>query len=209
MQKKASSPYVVGLTGGIASGKTQVSDRLGQCGATIVDTDVIAREVVAPGSPALAEIAAVFGASALLEDGSLNRAHLRSAVFADTNLRRRLEAITHPRIREQALAAVQAATGPYVVLVVPLLIESALLGAVDRVLVVDTSPELQLERLLARDGSSEETAKAMIKAQTDRATRLAAADDILKNESSLAALMISVDELHQNYLQLAAAASRD
>lgn len=195
--------YVVGLTGGIASGKTQVSNCLAELGATIVDTDTIARDVVAPGMPALTEIREHFGADVLLPGGELNRAWLRERVFADAGQRKALEAITHPRIRDEALSQAVRATGPYVVLVVPLLIESTLRSAVDRILVVDTTPENQLSRLLDRDGSSEATAKAIIAAQTDRSTRLEAADDVISNNASLAELRNAAIKLHEQYLEFA------
>lgn len=195
--------FTVGLTGGIASGKTAVSDRLAAAGATIVDTDIIAREVVEPGRPAFDEIVARFGESIVNSAGDLDRRALRELVFSDASARTDLEAITHPRIREQTLQAARQATGPYVVLVVPLLIGSTLRSAVDRILVVDCEPATQLARLLARDGGSRSTAEAIIATQTDRETRLTAADDVITNNSNQQALTKAVDELHQRYLTLA------
>ena len=158
------SPKVIGLTGGIASGKSTVSAGFAELGATIVDTDLIARELVARGTPALAEIALHFGPSILSSDGSLNRRALREIVFAQPQAKLDLEAILHPRIRAQARAQVAAASGPYVVLVVPLLVESGQYGWVDRVLVVDVSGDLQRRLLMARDEISAEMALSMIAA---------------------------------------------
>lgn len=199
-----SRKFTVGLTGGIASGKTAVSDRFAAAGASIVDTDVIARAVVMPGQPAYDEIIQRFGRDILSSDGQLDRRALREVVFSDPQARADLETITHPRIREQCITAVLQASGPYVVMVVPLLIESTLRSAVDRILVVDCDPATQLARLLARDGGTRATAEAIIAAQTDRETRLAAADDVIVNDSNLENLLQAVDALHQRYLLLAA-----
>ena len=197
-------PFVVGLTGGIASGKTLASDRFAAHGVRVVDTDVIAREIVQPGEAALDEIVAHFGPDILAEDGHLDRASLRQRVFASPADRRQLEAITHPRIRDHAIAACSQATGLYVVLVVPLLVESPLRDNVDRILVVDCPPETQLARLLARDGSDETTAKAIIAAQASRADRVALADDVVVNDKTRAELIQAVDALHRFYRTLAA-----
>lgn len=199
---------VVGLTGGIASGKSTVSDLLGECGVGVVDTDVIAREVVRPGQPALAEIAATFGHRVLGADGTLDRRALRSIVFADPAARARLEAILHPRIRKEALRQVAAAPGPYVVLVVPLLVESGAYDWVDRVLVVDASAEVQERLLMARDRIEVQAARAMIAAQADRSTRLAHADDVIRNSAGVAELRAQALAMHRRYLRLAAAAAR-
>ena len=179
------SPKVIGLTGGIASGKSTVSAGFAELGAAIVDTDIIARELVAPGCAALSEIVHAFGPGILRADGNLNRRALREIVFAQPQAKSKLEAILHPRIRAQAQAQVAAASGPYVVLVVPLLVESGQYSWVDRVLVVDVPADLQRRLLMARDDVSAELAMSMIAAQTDRALRLAAADDVIRNSGSV------------------------
>ncbi len=200
-------PFTVVLTGGIASGKTAVSDRLGELGATVVDTDVIAREVVAPGQPALAEIVRHFGAAVLGPDGALDRPALRARVFADPAERQALERITHPRIRALAQARTAAADGPYAVIVVPLLVESGSAYPADRVLVVDCARDTQLERLTARDGVTRAAAEAVLNSQASREARLAIADDVLTNESTLAALLDAADVLHGRYQRMAAEAA--
>lgn len=194
---------IIGLTGGIASGKSAVADRFADLGIDIVDTDVIAREVVEPGEAAFEDIVNFFGENILDDTGGLDRRKLRERVFANPEERRMLESFTHPRIRARAIDEVRAARSKYVVLVVPLLIESTLRQAVDRILVVDVPETLQLKRLLARDGGNEETARAIIEAQTDRQTRLAAADDIVTNEGTLEELQLAVQQLHERYLTLA------
>lgn len=196
----------IGLTGGIASGKTTVSDSLGRLGASIVDTDVIARQVVEPGRPALQEIADRFGDAVIGADGTLDRRALRDRVFADAGERHALEAITHPRIREASLQAARDATGPYTVFVVPLLVGSDFRQFVDRVLVVDCSPALQLQRLMARDGETAESAERILSAQSDRASRLAIADDVIINDGDRGDLERRVRRLHRHYLKLAASA---
>lgn len=190
---------IIGLTGGIASGKSTVTAGFAELGAAIVDTDLIAREVVAPGSSALAEIAASFGPAILAGDGSLDRRALREIVFADRSAKLRLEAILHPRIRALAHARVQLARGPYVVLVVPLLVESGDYGWVDRILVVDVSGELQQRLLMARDDIGAELAQAMIAAQASRAARLASADEVIRNSGSIDDLRAQVRNADRRY----------
>ncbi len=195
----------IGLTGGIASGKSAVADLLGEFGATIIDTDVIARDVVAPGEAGLAAVADAFGAGILGADGTLDRARLRKLVFADPAKRRQLEAILHPLIRARALAAAAAATGPYAVFVVPLLVETDFRALVDRVLVVDCDPQTQIDRLTARDGIPVAEAQRMLAAQAGRDERLAAADDLIDNNGNRDAMRATVAALHAHYLELAAA----
>lgn len=195
--------WVVGLTGGIASGKTAVADELVRLGATLVDTDAIAREVVEPGSDGLEEVVARFGAGVLSADGTLNRSALRQHVFADSTARAELESILHPRIRKSAMTAVLGAVGPYVVLAVPLLVESGQYGWVSRVLVVDCHPALQRARLQARDGVEPELAARMMAAQADRSVRLAMADEVIRNCGSLQSLHQQVLCCHRRYLALA------
>ncbi len=199
---------LVGLTGGIASGKSTVAQMFADKGVEVIDTDVIAREVVAPGQPALAEIRREFGAGVFTAEGTLDRAAMRRLVFADPGKRRRLEAILHPRIREAALAQVQAAAGPYQLIVVPLLAESPLRHRMGRILVVDVPEAVQLERLLARDLEDPGQAQRMIDAQASREERLAIADDVIVNDGSLDDTRRRVDALHERYLALANHGSR-
>ena len=193
----------VGLTGGIASGKSAVTDMFAALGIPVIDTDLIAREVVSPGSPALQEIAGAFGADVLLTDGSLDRPRLRKIVFSEPARRKQLEAITHPRIGVAMEAQCRQAGGPYQVVVVPLLIESGLDQRVDRVLVVDCPEELQLSRLMMRDGESTAHAKQLLAAQLSRTERLARADDVVDNAGSLADTRQRVTELDAVYRELA------
>lgn len=198
-----SVPLTVGLTGGIASGKSSVADMFAMLGATIIDTDEVARNVVALGEAALAEIAAAFGSGVLQSNGELDRARLREIVFADPEQRQRLERILHPRIRAETLARAAAATGPYLIIVVPLLLESGFAGLVDRILVVDCPEAEQRRRLVRRDAQSAGQAERMMAAQTSRAARLAAADDVIDNSGSLESTRAQVERLHQRYLRVA------
>jgi dephospho-CoA kinase len=194
----------IGLTGGIASGKSTVAALLEAAGAALVDTDLIAREMVEPGHPGLSAIRDVFGPEVLTGDGSLDRRKLRAAVFADDAKRRRLEAILHPLIRTRVLERINALRdAPYVVIAVPLLVETNFAELVDRVLVVDVPVEVQLARLVARDGISRGEAEAMIAAQADRETRLAHAHDVIDNSGDPATTRAEVEALHRRYLELA------
>ena len=193
----------VGLTGGIAAGKSAVADMFGELGAPIVDTDVIAHELVAPGEPALDAIAAEFGPGVVARDGKLDRRALRHIVFGDPDRRRALEAILHPRIRARALAELDRAAGPYALVVVPLLLETDFHTLVDRILVVDCEEETQLERLKARDSIDAQAAQAILETQVDRATRLAHADDVIDNGGTREATRRQVEALHRAYLELA------
>ena len=197
------APLRVGLTGGIASGKSTVADLFAARGVPVIDTDVIAREIVEPGRPALAEIAQEFGPDILDGQGRLRRRHLRDLVFKDDKRRETLESILHPRIRKVAEARAAAAGGAYQLIVVPLLAESPMKASMDRILVVDASEETQLERLLQRDAESEVQARRMIAAQASREDRLAIADDVIDNGGSLDATADQVDRLHRKYLELA------
>jgi dephospho-CoA kinase len=192
----------VGLTGGIASGKSAVADAFAKLGAPVIDTDLIAREVVAVGEPGLDAVRKVFGPDVLTAEGELNRRALRERVFADAVKRRQLEEILHPLIHERTLLALARAKGPYVIVVVPLLVETSFGALVDRVLVVDVPVETQLARLMRRDGLSRDAAAAMIDAQVARAGRLAAADDVIDNSGGPEATRAQVDRLHQRYLEL-------
>lgn len=197
----------IGLTGGIASGKSTVARLFAGLGVPVIDTDELAREVVQPGSAGLAEIVAAFGPEVLDAGGALDRRRLRALVFADEGARARLEAITHPRIEAATLAAAARAGGPYQLLVVPLLVEAGFERHVDRVLLVDCAPETQLRRLLARDAENPAQAQRMLAAQLDRASRQRHADDIIRNEDEAAqTLQAQVQALHRRYLALADAA---
>lgn len=198
----------IGLTGGVASGKSAVAEAFCALGAALVDTDAVAREVVARGTPGLDAVVAAFGESVLDAAGELDRRRLRAVVFEDPAARRRLEAILHPLIRSRTLAAAEAAAGPYVLIAVPLLVETGFGELVDRVLVVDCPPELQVRRLIERDGIDKATAEAMIAAQADRETRLAAADDVIDNSGTLEAMRAQVRALHERYLALAREAAQ-
>jgi dephospho-CoA kinase len=194
----------IGLTGGIASGKSAVADLFAARGVPVLDTDQIARDVVAPGTPGLAEVVAAFGPGVLAADGRLDRRALRERVFADPADRRRLEAILHPRIRAELERRSAQAGGPYQILVIPLLVEGGGQIRVDRVLVVDCPEDLQLARLVARDGVTESSARAILAAQASRAERLAAADDVIENDGPREALETAVADLDARYRRLAA-----
>lgn len=200
------SAYVVGLTGGIGSGKTTVADRFAALGVGIVDTDEIARELTAPGGAAMAAVAAAFGADVVAADGSLDRAAMRRRVLADPAERVRLEAILHPAIRRLSGERCAAAPSPYVLLVVPLLVESgAYRERCDRLLVVDCDEATQVARVMARSGLPEAEVRAFMAAQASRSQRLAVADDVIENGGPAAALDARVAELHRDYLSRAAA----
>lgn len=196
--------FAVGLTGGIGSGKSTVADLFAGRGVTIVDTDLIAHRITAPQGVAMPKIATEFGASFVAPDGSLDRARMRSLVFSDDSARRRLEAITHPLIRSETERARLEATGPYVMLVVPLLVESgAWKSRVERVLTVDCSVETQIDRVMCRNGFTREEVLAIMARQASREARLAAADDVIVNEArTVQALAAEVDTLHHLYLSL-------
>ena len=192
---------VVGLTGGIGSGKSAAADEFARLGATVVDTDAISHELTAKGGAAIPEIQRQFGPD-FISGGSLDRKRMRDRVFAVAEARRALERILHPMIREESARRIQAAPGPYVIHVVPLLIESAdYRKRVARVLVVDVPEETQVERVRARSGLSADEVRAIMRGQASRAERLAAADDVLDNGGARDALRKQVAGLHQKYLQ--------
>ncbi|CAB3763532.1 dephospho-CoA kinase [Paraburkholderia humisilvae] len=197
--------FAVGLTGGIGSGKSFVAERFAARGVPIVDTDAIAHRITAPHGLAMPAIASEFGASFVAPNGSLDRARMRALVFSDDNARRRLEAITHPLIRAETERERQQAVGPYVVVVVPLLVESGSWKTrVDRVLVIDCSIEAQIARVMSRNAFTREQVLAIIARQATRDARLAAADDVIVNDKlPLAALDARVDELHRLYASCA------
>jgi dephospho-CoA kinase len=195
--------FRVALTGGIASGKSTVAALFAERGVPVIDTDVIAREVVEPGRPALAAVTDAFGTEILGADGRLDRRRLREQVFADAAMRRRLEAILHPAIRTEMQRQSALAGGPYQVLVIPLLTEGGQTDHVDRVLLVDVPESTQIERLMQRDGASALQAQAALDAQASRSERLAIADDVLQNTGRPADLREAVARLHEKYITLA------
>jgi dephospho-CoA kinase len=199
----APSPLLIALTGGIASGKTAVAELFARLGVPVLDTDQIARDVVAPGTPALGQLVAEFGAQILDANGRLDRARMRERVFSDPAQRRKLEAITHPAIREELARRSAAAGGGYQVHVIPLLVESGRAEAYDRVLVVDCPEGEQTARLMARDGASRQQAEEILAAQVSREERLNAAHDVIENTGTLADLERFVQTLHRNYALLA------
>ena len=197
--------YIVGLTGGIGSGKSAAAQAFAELGATVVDTDAIAHELTAPGGAAIAPIRAAFGADFITAEGALARPQMRALVFADAAKKRLLESILHPLIRARSNQLVLAAGGPYVILVVPLLVESGdYHRRCQRILVVDCAEDLQVARVMARSGISAAQVRAIIANQATRAARLAAADDVIDNSGDQAQLRRAVEALHQRYLQLAA-----
>lgn len=202
------APFSVALTGGIAAGKSEVAARFANRAIEVIDADVIARELVQPGSPALQQIVETFGTDFIGADGQLDRRALRDRVFNDDGERKRLEAILHPRIHSEIQTRATAAASPYVVLAIPLLRESGRYGWVDRVLVVDASAETQLARLMARDGVTAELAESIRAAQASREQRLAIAADVVVNDGSLDDLDDAVERLHRRYLDLAAGKRR-
>ena len=195
--------FRVGLTGGIASGKTTVANLFESLGVPIVDNDVLAREVLEPGTPLLDEVIAHFGADVKQPDGALDRRALRSRVFADPAERRWLEERTHPAIRALTDARCDAARGPYVIVAIPLLVETGGADRFDRVLVVDVEPAVQLARLQARDGSTRAEGERILAAQASRAARLAVANDVIRNDGDLAGLRDQVAALHRRYVEAA------
>ena len=202
-------PFVVGLTGGIGSGKSAVADRFAGFGAALVDTDAIAHELTGPGGAAMPAIAAAFGDCVVQADGALNRTAMRALAFSDGSARARLEAILHPMIRAESDARVRRAEAPYVILAVPLLVESgSFRERCDRVLVVDCPEAMQVERVRARNGLSEQQVRAIMAAQASRAERLAVADDVVDNSGSLDTLDDRVAELDGEYRALASSAAR-
>lgn len=193
-------PFVVGLTGGIGSGKSTVADLFAARGADVVDTDVIAHELTAPGGAAIEAIRARFGDGVLRADGALDRDAMRARAFDDPQARRALEAILHPMIRDESERRILAATGPYVLHVVPLLVESGgRAGRFDRVLVVDCPVDVQIERVRRRSGLSVERIESILATQASRETRRAAADDVIDNGHGADALAPQVEALHRAY----------
>ena len=193
----------IGLTGGIGSGKSSVSQLFGDLGVPIIDADIIARQLVQPGQFALRELTEIFGEAILNQDGSLNRAELRHRAFSDPKIKQQLDAMMHPLIYREIGTQAARLQCPYCIIVIPLLLETKKSHVVDRVLVVDCLPKIQLQRVLERDNISQQQAMAIIASQIDRAQRLAGADDIIDNSKSRANLAEQVKNLHNLYLILA------
>lgn len=194
---------IVGLTGGIGSGKSEVSRRFQSLGITVIDADLVAREVVEPGRPALDAIADHFGRAVLNSDLTLDRAKLRTIIFSNPTEKQWLEALLHPIIRTETIAQLQASNSTYTILSSPLLLETDQHLLVDRVLVVDASENLQISRATTRDGNSPEQIERIMATQLNRQQRLARADDIIHNHNDLNELQAQIERLHKHYLQLA------
>jgi dephospho-CoA kinase len=198
----------IGLTGGIGSGKSEVARIFNQLGVTVIDADVIAHQLVQPGTEALAEVVDAFGETILRPDGKLDRAKLAGIVFNNPDKKQRLENIIHPRVREQIKVYKDANNNePYILVVIPLLLESGQRDLVDRVLIVNTAESVRIQRVQARDGRSEEQIRSIIQSQADDAERSDAADDSIDNSGTLDDLLQSVHQLHQRYISLAAESS--
>lgn len=193
---------IIGLTGGIGSGKTTVAQRFEHFGVPVIDADVIARQLTEPGQAALKKIVAHFGTQILHADGSLDRTQLRQQVFANPTERHALEAILHPMVREEMQRRISELDADYCILSIPLLLESGWQNKVNRVLVVDAPEERQVERAARRDGADSESIQAIIENQIDRQSRLAAAEDVINNDSDIPSLLAQVDSLHQQYKAL-------
>ena len=197
---------IVALTGGIASGKTEVAKRFKELGVPVIDADVVTRRLVEPGRPALDEIVAAFGTDVLDRHGHLDRAEMRRRIFDSDEDRRTLESILHPRVRSEMQSFAGSSDAPYVLFVIPLLVETNRAQEMDRVVVVDAPRELQAARATARDGSPPETIAAIIDTQATRTERIAAADVVIENTGDLARLRMQVDDVHQEIMTLADAA---
>ena len=195
------SPLIIGLTGGVGSGKSTVAGYFADLDVPVIDTDIIARKLVEPGQPGLQQIVDCFGEQFLNGDSTLNRARLRDRVFANPSERYKLEQLLHPLIRAEMQRQRQQLDAPYCILEIPLLLESGWTGDVNRILVVDAPRTLQIERTLQRDGISREQVEQIIAAQAQRSQRLATADDVITNEGSLSQLRQQVERLHRFYLQ--------
>jgi dephospho-CoA kinase len=202
MTSHATTPWILGLTGGIGSGKSAAAQCFVELGVHLVDADNAARWVVEPGRPALAQIAEHFGAGVLQADGTLNRAALRELIFKDPQQRAWLEGLLHPLIREEIRDYLARAESPYAILVSPLLLETTQHQMVQRVLVIDVPEALQIERTVLRDKTNEEQVRAILKAQTTREHRLSQADDVIVNDRDPAWLKSEVERLHHFYLTL-------
>lgn len=198
--KRDKQTLVVGLTGGIGSGKTTVANGFHALGIPVIDADKLARELVEPGQPALDEIISTFGTKATTTDGRLDRNYMRQRIFANPGQKSQLEAILHPKIRQRIRALLADIRTPYCIVVIPLLLETGQTDLVDRILVVDSPEKEQLTRVAARDSLSDNAIMAIINSQTDRNTRLAAADDIIVNDRGMSELTGHIQKLHRHYM---------
>jgi len=196
------SNLYIGLSGGIASGKTIVSDEFSSLGADIIDTDIIARELIFPSSKTLNEIVSVFGENVLQDDGNLNRKLMRQIIFSEKDKKITLEKIMHPKIHNKVKLKIQSASGYYQIIVVPLLLQSPILDFIHRVLIIDCDEKIQINRLIKRDNISEELAKKMIENQSKREERLAIADDVILNEGRLEEIKHEVKKLNDFYIKI-------
>ena len=194
--------FVVGLTGGVGSGKSTVANAFSALGVPVIDTDQLARELVAPGQQALDEIVTEFGANSIMANGELDRDAMRQRIFTDPAQKRRLESILHPRIRQRIRTLLAGIKAPYSIVVIPLLLETGQADLVDRILVVDAPEKEQLKRVAARDSLSDNAVMAIIDAQADRKTRLDAADDVIVNDQDIEALTEHVKELNKYYMDI-------
>ncbi|MGB5180552.1 MAG: dephospho-CoA kinase [Gammaproteobacteria bacterium] len=201
--EKDKATLIVGLTGGIGSGKTTVANAFSALGVPVIDTDRLARELVEPGEPALDEIISTFGSAATTADGRLDRNYMRQLIFTDPASKSQLEAILHPKIRQRIRTLLADIRAPYCIVVIPLLIETRQTDLVDRILVVDSPEKEQLARVAARDSLSDNAIMAIIKSQADRNTRLAAADDIIVNDRGISELTGAIQKLHRHYMGIA------
>lgn len=201
---QANPPFTIALTGGIAAGKTLVSDAFKKLGVAVIDTDIIAHQIVEPGLPGLLEIERAFGARILDKNGRLRRKHLRELIFTDPRARKKLESILHPRIRKEVSRAIAKVKHDHCILVIPLLAERGSYPNIDRVLLVDVDPETQITRLMARDNSSRQQAERALASQAGREQRLAIADDVLENSGSPEMTRLAVAKLNGLYSKLAA-----
>jgi dephospho-CoA kinase len=192
----------IGLTGGIGSGKSTVANLFNALGVPVYDTDMIARELVAPGQPALQEIIATFGKDIISANGHLDRQKLKQRIFASDEAKDKLEKILHPRIRESLLTKINSCTAPYCIAVIPLLVEKHWQTVVDRVLLVDVSEETQIQRTQQRDQLTESAVKRIIQSQASRSQRLAAADDVINNDTTPDRLQAEIQQLHEKYTKL-------
>ncbi len=196
-------PFTVGLTGGIGSGKSTVSDLFAALGVDVIDTDEISRALTAAGQPAVSKIAQEFGPEVVQGDGALDRKRMRELAFSDSTVREALQRILHPLIREEVQRRLSATDAPYAIVVVPLLVESKGYKFADRILVVDCSEQSQIERVMRRSGLAKDQIEAIMATQANRSDRIAAADDVIRNEGGIADLRAKVKQLHEKYLTLA------
>ena len=200
--------FTVGVTGGIGSGKSSAADRFRQLGVPVIDADVVARQIVEPGMPALQEIINTFGESVANDRGELDRAALRKIIFSDSSRKSQLEAILHPRIYDEILRLLSELSTPYAIVVIPLLAESKREYPLDRILVIDVPSDVQISRVTTRDGQSTEEVERIISSQASRYSRLAIADDVIENIDSKDDLYERVDAMHLTYLEYARKSNR-